>query len=129
MDALGLVHNFPNLPVTTRIIDIFTHIIEQLRQKYNIPLPNPSPLPLHERMPLILLAFTNRGRATGAHKTPKLTTAFFRDTTTVLDLLSANDIAIPKWAVMPNRHIQINIREHLPHLRISLSEFNIVCLI
>ncbi|KAJ3726240.1 hypothetical protein C8R42DRAFT_575468 [Lentinula raphanica] len=127
LTKLGLYFEFNHLPISTPIYNILAHAVAQIRKHYNAEaLPDLSiPLPSHERLPLQLLAFTNRGRANGIHMTPRLTTTSFPSTTTLQDLLlNTRDFAIERWSVTHQNHFQIHaiIRTYPFEVQLSLSD-------
>ncbi|KAE9387603.1 hypothetical protein BT96DRAFT_1004954 [Gymnopus androsaceus JB14] len=81
LSSLNIFHEFPNLPITTCICDIFATITEKLKEHYVISeppqLPSGMAFPTQDQLPLQILAWTNCGHANGKYKTPKLTTASF----------------------------------------------------
>ncbi|KAF9065745.1 hypothetical protein BDP27DRAFT_1204267, partial [Rhodocollybia butyracea] len=108
LSVLNLFHQFPNLPVTTRIIDIFREIISRIQTQYNLSDTSSHPLPFHERLPIQLLCFTNRGRPNGAHCTAKLTRAPLSECTNLVDLLNnPYDFAVPRWALTRENHFHM----------------------
>ncbi|KAF9027693.1 hypothetical protein BDP27DRAFT_1197318, partial [Rhodocollybia butyracea] len=108
LSALNLFHQFSNLPVTTRLVDLFATIAEKIQEQYHLSSASAQPLPFHERLPIQLLAFTNRGRPSGAQRTARLTTAPWSENTNLADLLNnSNEYAIPKWALTRDNHFQI----------------------
>ncbi|KAJ3904069.1 hypothetical protein F5879DRAFT_802377 [Lentinula edodes] len=130
LGQLGLYFEFNYLPTTTLIHDILAYATTQIREKYtpealidiNIPLTG------HERLPLQLLAFTNRGRATGVYMAPRLTTVSFPATMSLHNLMwNTKDFAIDKWAVSGRNHFQIHaiIRNHPFEVRFSLSNVHL----
>ena len=111
LSSLDLFHEFPNLPITTRICDIFATITEKLKERYVISeppqLPSGMAFPTQDQLPLQILAWTNRGRANGKYKTPKLTTASFSTNTSVRDLLQNVREYATKVAISEQSHFQI----------------------
>ncbi|KAJ3963483.1 hypothetical protein EV361DRAFT_813361, partial [Lentinula raphanica] len=127
LTKLGLYFEFNHLPISMPIHNILAHAVARIRQHYtsevladlNIPLPN------HERLPLQLLAFTNRGRATSVHMAPRLTTVSFPATMTLQEVLSnTRDFAIERWTVTHQNRFQIFaiIRTHPFEAQLSLSD-------
>lgn len=110
---LSLYFEFPNLPITTPLVDVLSNVVGQIRSRYGsdiLPL-SAIPLPLHARLPIHLLAFTNLGRANGSHQTPRLTTAALPngERTTVYDILNdGRNFAIDRFAVTAEKHFQLN---------------------
>ncbi|KAJ3844026.1 hypothetical protein F5878DRAFT_496411, partial [Lentinula raphanica] len=127
LTKLGLYFEFNHLPVSTPIHTILAHAVARIREHYTPEtLPDLSiPLPSHERLPLQLLAFTNRGRANGIHMTPRLTTVSFPATMTLQDvLLNPRDFAIERWTITHQNRFQIHaiIRTHPFEVPLSLSD-------
>ncbi|KAF9067411.1 hypothetical protein BDP27DRAFT_1422838 [Rhodocollybia butyracea] len=95
LSALNLFHQFPNLPVTTQIVDIFRTIIARVQVQYNLSDASSHPLPFHKRLPIQLLCFTNCG-------------APMSERTNLVDLLNnPYDFAVPRWALTRENHFHV----------------------
>ncbi|KAJ3761630.1 hypothetical protein EV360DRAFT_37427, partial [Lentinula raphanica] len=127
LTKLGLYFEFNHLPISTPIYNILAHAVARIRQHYasdvltdlNIPLPN------HERLPLQLLGFTNRGRANGVHMAPRLTIVSFHANMTLQEVLSnTRDFAIERWTITHQNRFQIFaiIRTYPFEAQLSLSD-------
>ncbi|KAJ3902275.1 hypothetical protein F5879DRAFT_1044026 [Lentinula edodes] len=127
LTKLGLFFEFNHLPIATPIRDIIAYAVGKIREQYTPEaLPDISiPLAGHERFPLQLLGFTNRGRANGVHAAPRLTTVSFPATMTLQDvLLNTRDFAIDRWSVTHQNRFQLNsiIRTYPFEAQFSLSD-------
>ncbi|KAF9064561.1 hypothetical protein BDP27DRAFT_1205035, partial [Rhodocollybia butyracea] len=125
LTALNLFHQFSNLPVTTRLVDLFAAISGKIQEQYNLSSASSQPLPFHERLPIQLLCFTNRGRPSGTHRTARLTTAPWNESTNLADLLNnSHEYAVPRWALTRDNHFQIFaiLRRYPLEATINLSE-------
>ncbi|KAJ4465390.1 hypothetical protein C8J55DRAFT_566320 [Lentinula edodes] len=127
LTKLGFFFEFNHLPIATPICDIIAYAVGKIREQYTPEaLPDISiPLAGHERFPLQLLGFTNRGRANGVHAAPRLTTVSFPATMTLQDVLSnTRDFAIDRWSVTHQNRFQLNsiIRTYPFEAQFSLSD-------
>ncbi|KAJ3926592.1 MAG: hypothetical protein NXY57DRAFT_966362 [Lentinula lateritia] len=116
LNALGLFHQYPNLPTSTTIFNLFSDITVKLRQQYNLPSVSSSlPLAPQELLPLQLLGFSNHGRANGSYNTSKLRPMPYERYTTIQDILTSNfgTYVIPKLVITRDNHFTLHAITHL----------------
>ncbi|KAK1223013.1 hypothetical protein PQX77_014133 [Marasmius sp. AFHP31] len=109
---LNLTFRFPNLPVTTTIIDLIRHIAQQLRGSgYSLPTPpSSSTFALHEQLPLQVLGYTNLGRPNSSTKTVRLVTTSITSTSTLYELLAdRTQYANPRLSVTADNFFELNL--------------------
>ncbi|KAJ3805372.1 hypothetical protein F5876DRAFT_81835 [Lentinula aff. lateritia] len=114
LNALGLFHQYPNLPTSTTIFDLFSDITVKLRQQYNLPSVSSSlPLAPQELLPLQLLGFSNHGRANGSYSTSKLRPMPYERYTTIQNILTNNfgTYVIPKLVITRDNHFTLHASE------------------
>ncbi|KAL0061192.1 hypothetical protein AAF712_012012 [Marasmius tenuissimus] len=120
----GLTYRFSNLPVSTTIVDLMTHLCQQLqRHGYSIPEPATSSVfAVHEQMPLQLLAYTNLGCINATTKTPRLATGAISSSTTLQHILAnKREYAIAKLAVTSDNHFELNMIVRTAHYPLELN--------
>ncbi|KAJ4465854.1 hypothetical protein C8R41DRAFT_728647, partial [Lentinula lateritia] len=126
LDALGLFHQYPNLPTSTTVFDLFSDIAEKLRQRYDLPSVSSSlPLAPQELLPLHLMGFSNHGRANGSYNTSKLRPMPYERNTTIRILLDGNGVyVVPKLVITRNNHFQLHalIRNYPLEANVSLAQ-------
>ncbi|KAJ3927406.1 MAG: hypothetical protein NXY57DRAFT_904018 [Lentinula lateritia] len=126
LEALGLFHQYPNLPTSTTVFDLLSDITTKLRQRYDLPSVSSSlPLAPQELLPLHLMGFSNHGRANGSFNTAKLRTMPYETTTTIRHLLNGNGVyVVPKLVITKNNHFQLHtiIRNYPLEANISLAQ-------
>ncbi|KAJ4471082.1 hypothetical protein C8J55DRAFT_478971 [Lentinula edodes] len=126
LDALGLFHQYSNLPTSTTVFDLMSDITLKLRRRYNLPSVSSSlPLAPQELLPLQLLGFSNHGRANGSYNTSKLRSMPYERNTTIQNLLASNGTyVVPKLVVTRDNHFQLHtlIRNHPLETNISLAQ-------
>ncbi|KAJ8084406.1 hypothetical protein PM082_003175 [Marasmius tenuissimus] len=109
---LNLTFRYPNLPITTSVIDLIGNIAHQLRSSgYNLPLPPSSSMfALHEQLPLQVLGYTNLGRPNTATKTVRLVTTSITSTSTLHEILAnKSQYANPKLSVTTDNFFEMNL--------------------
>ncbi|KAJ3878406.1 hypothetical protein F5051DRAFT_428200 [Lentinula edodes] len=126
LNALGLFHQYPNLPTSTTVFDLLSDVTLKLRQRYNLPsLSSSLPLAPQELLPLHLLGFSNHGRANGSYNTSKLRSMPYERNTTILNLLASNGTyVVPKLIITRDNHFQLHalIRNHPLEANVSLAQ-------
>lgn len=110
LEALGLFHQYPNLPTSTTVFNLLSDITTKLRQRYDLPSVSSSlPLAPQELLPLHLMGFSNHGRVNGTFNTAKLRTMPYETTTTIRHLLNGNGVyVVPKLVITKNNHFQLH---------------------
>ncbi|KAJ3901848.1 hypothetical protein F5879DRAFT_991545 [Lentinula edodes] len=126
LDALGLFHQYPNLPTSTTVFDLFSDIAAKLRQRYNLPsISSPLPLAPQELLPLHLMGFSNHGRANGSYNTSKLRPMPYERDTTIRNLLNGNSVyVVPKLVITRDNHFHLHalIRNYPLEANVSLAQ-------
>ncbi|KAK7035325.1 hypothetical protein VNI00_011856 [Paramarasmius palmivorus] len=128
LNSLNLLHQFPNLPITTRLVELVQHLSCLLNSKGYIfpPVAEISRgFALHEGLPLQLLSYTNLGRPNGSNKTPRIASASYRSETTIADLLAnPREFAVAKWSISDKNYfiIHLCIRSTVTEALVNLKE-------
>ncbi|KAJ4500532.1 hypothetical protein C8R41DRAFT_914098 [Lentinula lateritia] len=126
LNALGLLHQYSNLPTSTMVFDLLSDITIKLRDQYSLPLLSSSlPLAPRELLPLHLMGFSNYGRTNGSYSTSKLRPMSYESNTTIRDLLSSHSTyVVPKLVITKDNHFQLHtiIRAYPLEANISLAQ-------
>ncbi|KAJ3860473.1 hypothetical protein EV359DRAFT_49043 [Lentinula novae-zelandiae] len=126
LNALGLSHQYPNLPISTTVFDLLSDITTKLRERYNLRSVSSSiPLSPQEHLPLQLLGFSNHGRSNGSYGTSKLRLMPYERNMTIRDLLSSNStFAIPRLVITRENHFQLHtiIRNYPLEANVNLAQ-------
>ncbi|KAK7043051.1 hypothetical protein VNI00_008789 [Paramarasmius palmivorus] len=131
LNSLNLLHQFPNLPITTKLVELVQHLACLLNSKGYVFPPMAaisSGFALHEGLPLQLLSYTNLGRPNGSNKTPRIASASYRSETTIADLLAnPRDFAIARWSVSDKNYfiIHLCIRSTVTETLVNLKEVHL----
>ncbi|KAJ3825020.1 hypothetical protein F5880DRAFT_1455293, partial [Lentinula raphanica] len=126
--SLNLAHQFDNLPLNTKVVDLL-ETLRSLLSQHGWIFPDDQPQSLfgrHERLAIQLLRFTSKGNINNNAKTPRLTLGKVdsEDMTLREIVTNSNDYGVAKFAITNSKKFVLHtiIRSPNVALNINISE-------